>query len=77
MKLIRRQLLQIAGAAVAALGVNASSWGAEPNLVGNWKLVSFVSEELATGKKTALLGRAPEGLPHLHAPRPHVGLAGA
>jgi len=39
MKLIRRQLLQVAGAAVAALGVNASSWGAEPNLVGNWKLI--------------------------------------
>ena len=61
MKFIRRQLLQVAGAAVAALGVNASSWGAEPNLVGNWKLVSFVSEELATGKKTAVLGEHPKG----------------
>lgn len=56
MKFIRRQLLQITGAAVAALSVNASSSGAEPSLVGNWKLVSLVSEELATGKKTALLG---------------------
>jgi Lipocalin-like domain len=61
MKLIRRQMLQVAGAAVAALGVNSSSWGAEPNVVGNWKLVSFVSEELATGKKTALLGEHPKG----------------
>jgi hypothetical protein len=60
MKLIRRQLLQIAGAAVTALGVNAS-WGAEPNLVGNWQLVSFFSEELATGKKTAVLGEHPKG----------------
>ena len=31
MKLIRRQLLQVAGAAVAALGVNSSS-GAESQL---------------------------------------------
>jgi hypothetical protein len=61
MKLIRRQMLQVAAAAVAALGVNSSSWGAEPNVVGNWKLVSFVSEELATGKKTALLGEHPKG----------------
>jgi hypothetical protein len=61
MKLIRRQVLQVAAAAVAALGVNSSSWGAEPNIVGNWKLVSYVSEELATGKKTALLGEHPKG----------------
>jgi hypothetical protein len=60
MKLIRRQMLQVAGAAVAALGVNSSSWGVEPNVVGNWRLVSYVSEELATGKKTALLGE-PKG----------------
>jgi hypothetical protein len=60
MKLIRRQLLQVAGAAVAALGVNSSS-GAESTVVGNWKLVSFVSEELATGKKIALLGEHPKG----------------
>jgi hypothetical protein len=61
MKLIRRQLLRFAGATVPALGVNASSWGAEPSIVGNWKLVSAVSEELATGKKTALLGEHPKG----------------
>jgi lipocalin-like protein len=61
MKLIRRQMLQFAGAAVAALGVNSSSWGAEPNVVGNWKLVSYVSEEIPTGKKTALLGEHPKG----------------
>jgi hypothetical protein len=61
MKLIRRQLLRFAGATVPALGLNASSWGAEPSIVGNWKLVSAVSEELATGKKTALLGEHPKG----------------
>jgi len=61
MKLIRPQLLQVACVAVVALGVNAPSWGAEPNVVGNWKLVSFVTEELATGKKTPLLGEHPKG----------------
>jgi Lipocalin-like domain len=61
MKLIRSQLLQVAGAAVVALGVNAPSWGAEANIVGNWKIVSYVTEELATGKKTALLGDHPKG----------------
>ena len=62
MKLIRRQLLQVAGAAVAALSINASAWGAElADLVGSWKLVSYVSEELATGKKIALLGEHPKG----------------
>jgi hypothetical protein len=61
MKPIRRQLLQVAGAAVTALGVNAPSWGAEPTIAGSWKLVSAVSEELATRKKTALLGEHPKG----------------
>ena len=61
MKLARSQLLQVAGVAVVALCVNAPSWGAEPNVVGNWKLVSFVTEELATGKKTPLLGEHPKG----------------
>jgi hypothetical protein len=61
MKLIRRQMLQVTAAAVAALGVNSPSWGAEPNVVGNWKLVSYVTEELPTGKKTALLGEHPNG----------------
>jgi hypothetical protein len=61
MKLIHRQLLQVAGVAVVVLGVNAPSWGAEPSVVGNWKLVSYVSEELATGKKTAPLGEHPKG----------------
>src|SRR5215467_15867548 len=54
MKLIHAQLLQIACVAVVALSVNAPSWGAEPNVVGTWKVVSFVAEELATGKKTAI-----------------------
>ena len=37
MKLIRRQLLQVAGAAVAALGVNSSS-GAEINCSGQLEI---------------------------------------
>src|SRR5215470_15883285 len=61
MKLIRPQLLQVAGVAVVALCVNAPSWGAEPNVVGNWKLVSWVTEELTTGKKEPLLGEHPKG----------------
>jgi hypothetical protein len=61
MKLARSQLLQVAGVAVVALCVNAPSWGAEPNIVGSWKLLSYVTEELATGKKTALMGEHPKG----------------
>src|SRR5215475_5135334 len=61
MKLIRPQLLQVACVAVVALCANAPSWGAEPNIVGNWKLVSLVTEELATGKKRAQLGEHPKG----------------
>jgi hypothetical protein len=61
MKLIHRQLLQVAGVAVVALGVNAPSRGAEPNVVGNWRIASYFDEELATGKKTAPLGEHPKG----------------
>jgi len=61
MKLISPQLLQVAGVAVVVLCANAASWGAEPNIVGSWKLVSYVSEELATGKTTAPLGEHPKG----------------
>jgi hypothetical protein len=61
MRFIRPQLLQVACVAVVALCANVPSWGAEPNIVGNWKLVSLVSEELATGKKTAPLGEHPKG----------------
>ena len=61
MKLVRRQILQIVGAAIVSLGVSAPSWGAEPSLVGNWKLVSVVVEELATGKNTEPLGEHPKG----------------
>jgi hypothetical protein len=60
-KFIRSQLLQVACVAVVAFGVNAPSWGAEPNIVGTWKVVSYVTEELATGKKTPLLGEHPKG----------------
>jgi len=61
MKLTRSHLLQVAGVAVVAFCVNAPSWGAEPNIVGSWKLLSYVSEELATGKKTAPFGEHPKG----------------
>ncbi len=61
MKLIRGQIFQIVGAAIAILGINAPSLSAEPNVVGNWKVVSAVQEELATGKKAELLGEHPKG----------------
>src|SRR5215467_2350119 len=61
MKLMRPQLLQVAGVAVVALCVNTPSRGAEPNIVGNWNVVSYVSEELATGNKTDQLGKHPKG----------------
>jgi Lipocalin-like domain len=61
MKLVRRQFLQLAGAAIASLGISAFSWGAEQNVVGNWKLVSFFTEEVATGQRTNLLGEHPKG----------------
>lgn len=31
------------------------------NIVGKWKLVSFIREEVATGKKTKILGEQPNG----------------
>ena len=61
MKLIHAQLLQVACVAVVALSVNAPSWAAAPNVVGTWKLVSSVTEELATGKRAPLLGEHPKG----------------
>ncbi len=61
MKLIRRQIFQIVGATIAILGINAPSLSAEPNVVGNWKLVTLVEEDLATGRKTDLLGEHPKG----------------
>jgi hypothetical protein len=61
MKLVRRQFLHFAGAAIASLGISASSWGAEPNIVGSWKLVSLFTNELATGKTTSPLGEHPKG----------------
>jgi hypothetical protein len=60
-KLVRRQFLHFAGAAIASLGISASSWGAKPNIVGSWKLVSLFTKELATGKTTSPLGEHPKG----------------
>ena len=34
---------------------------AEPSVVGSWKQVSYFTEELATGKRIALLGEHPKG----------------
>lgn len=61
MTFLRPQLLQVACVAVVALCANAPSRGAELMVVGDWKSVSFVTEELATGKKTAPLGEHPKG----------------
>ncbi len=61
MNLFRRHFLQLAAAAIASLGVSSSSWGADHNVVGNWKLVSFFTEEVATGQRTSLLGEHPKG----------------
>lgn len=60
MTFLRPQLLQVACVAVVALWA-APSRGAELMVVGNWKIESFVNEELATGKKTAPLGEHPKG----------------
>jgi hypothetical protein len=57
---IRARFLAIATAVTAVLNTAALSFGAEPSVVGNWKLVSFFTEELAR-KKTALLGEHPKG----------------
>ena len=49
---------------VAAFGLiiaSASSSVAEPNVVGTWKSVSYFTEDLETGQKTALLGEHPKG----------------
>jgi hypothetical protein len=61
MKLVRRQFSLLAGATMVSLGASAPSLRAEPNVVGNWKIVSFFTEELATGKKSNLLGEHPKG----------------
>jgi hypothetical protein len=50
MKVIRRQFLPLAPATLAIAGASTFCWGAEPNVVGNWKLVSYYSQELATGR---------------------------
>jgi lipocalin-like protein len=57
----RRQFLQLAALALASLSTPASSWAAEPNVVGNWKLVSLFTKEIATGKTTTPLGEHPKG----------------
>jgi len=52
---------QFVCASAASLAALTGSMAAEPNVVGNWKLVSFVTEEIATGKRTNLLGEHPKG----------------
>jgi len=73
MRFVRRHCVQQVGAAAGAsraiiyalvcmgLGLIAPAWGAPPNVAGNWKLVSFVFEELATGNRTNPLGEHPKG----------------
>jgi hypothetical protein len=52
---------QLLASAVATFAISASSLGAEPSVVGTWKQVSYFTEELATGKRIALLGEHPKG----------------
>jgi hypothetical protein len=54
-------MLWIAVAAFAIVIKSTSSLGAEPSVVGVWKVVSYFTEELGTGKRTALLGEHPKG----------------
>ncbi len=73
MRFVRRHFVQQVGAAAGAsraiiyalvcmgFGLIAPAWGAAPNVVGNWKVVSLVYEELATGNKTNPLGEHPKG----------------
>jgi hypothetical protein len=73
MRFVRRHFVQQGGAAAGTsgaiicglvcivLGLIAPAWGAQPNIVGNWKLVSLLFEELATGNKTNPLGEHPKG----------------
>ena len=61
MTVIPSHALPATCAAVVIFAANLSSWAAEPSLVGNWKMVSYLTEELATGEKTALLGEHPKG----------------
>jgi hypothetical protein len=61
MKLVRPQLLKLAGTAIASIGISASLWGAEPNIVANWNLVSVFTKDLATGKRDSPLGEHPTG----------------
>ncbi len=61
MKIIHRRFLPLTLATLAIAGASASCRGAEPNVVGDWKLVSYYSQELATGNRTNPLGEHPKG----------------
>jgi hypothetical protein len=61
MTVIRSHAPTAACAALVVFAANLSSWAAEPSLEGNWKVVSYVTQELATGKKTPVLGEHPKG----------------
>lgn len=61
MKQICSVMLSIGVTAFGMTTLISSSSQAEPSVVGTWKLISFVVEDLATGSKTALLGEHPKG----------------
>ena len=77
MKIVRRQFLHVAGAAITMFAISASSWGAEQNIVGSWKLVSLFTEELGNGEDDQPTRRAPQRLSCLYARGPHGGPDGA
>jgi hypothetical protein len=60
MKRISRQIVPFVEVVVAILSVSAPSWGAEPNIVGSWKLLSVVAED-ETGKTSSPFGEHPKG----------------
>ena len=62
----KRRLLSVACAgALASLAPIAAAYGqqatAKDKIVGNWRLVSLFTKEIATGKTTSPLGEHPKG----------------
>jgi hypothetical protein len=60
MHISRRSVMQLA-AGIAFFVTSSSSWSAETGVLGNWKLVSYFTEELATGNRINVLGEHPMG----------------